>query len=178
MAEAELRRANTRSATPRVANDAQNAWVETAVLAASGAFTASSIIPCRDARTIHLWVKYQAGVIEGYPQIILMVSGAEVAPALTDDEWYAPQVNDGAVVATELTGAMPASHDATLVPEWGSVTARPLVLRLENGAAATDRIRTVISLPIEPAHHAFLLYAEEGASGTPGTIDIDYSLSI
>lgn len=169
-----------KSATPAAANGELNSWVASAALAASGAFTASSIISVDQARRLTLWVSYtmNASATAGYPQILVAQTAQETLPLTTDDVWYHSQVNDGSVSATLLTGSMPSSVDATIAPEWGSLTLRPVVYRLEGGDASTDKIRLKIPVDVQDARWCFLLYAEEGDSTNPGTFAASYSLSV
>jgi len=151
--------------------------VADAALAAAGAFTASTIIDVRLWRTLNLSVRYSPGAAGGFPDIIPFRAKTASEPLTTADSWYGFGVNDGSVNPQLMTGAFPAGTDATIEPEWGTVTERPLALRTELGNAATDEIRMDVELNVTSVKWVYILYAERGVAGTPGVLGLRYNLS-
>jgi len=151
--------------------------VADATLAATGAFTASTIINVTQFRRLSLGIRYTPGAAGGFPQILPLGSRNQLQPATTDDNWYGMGVQDGSVAPTLMTGAFPTNVDVTIEPEWGSQTWRQWCIRTEAGNATTDRIRMTVDIDITGLRWLYFLYAEEGVTGTPGSLGLRYSLS-
>ena len=151
--------------------------VTDAALAAAGAFTASPIIDVRKWRRLNLSVRYNVGAAGGYPHIVAVRAKTATEPLTTADDWYAFSVNNGQPASTVITGAFPTNTDMTIQPGWGELTSYPMLLRLNTGVANTDKIRKDIELDVTSAKWVYILYAEKGVTGTPGTLGLRYNLS-
>lgn len=160
---------------PRAGQGQQMALVASAALAASGATTSSAIVSVADARKITFFVKYTGGAAGGYPHILPLVSGSLTSPATTDDSWYALGSWDGSITADTDLAALPTNVDIS-PQNMGEVKMQELLIRLA-GTASTDAQRIAITLDVTPFRWIFLVYAEKGVTGTPGTLAIDYTLS-
>lgn len=163
------------SNVPRAGQGQQVALVASAALAASGATASSSIVSVADARKITLFVKYTGGAAGGYPHILPLVSGALTSPATTDDSWYALGSWDGSITASTQLAALPTNVDISR-EGFGLVLMQETLLRTA-ATVGTDAQRIAITLDVTPFRWLFLVYAEKGNTGTPGTLAIDYTLS-
>jgi hypothetical protein len=136
--------------------------------------TASAIVSVADARRIMLWIRADVGAAGAYAQIIPLLSAKKAAPALGDDQWFAPAVIDSTPTDTLLTGTLPAGADYTIAPEWRVLKAGPMVIRTIDGDAGTDKVRMVVSLDVTGA--LWLYVACEEVVGNM-TVGIDWSIA-
>lgn len=160
---------------PRAGQGQAMALVASAALAAAGAATSSSIVSVADARKITLFVKYTGGATGGYPHILPLVSGSLASPAVTDDSWYALGSWDGSITADVDFVTLPTGVDIS-PQNFGEVEMQELLIKTA-ATASTDAQRIAITLDVTPFRWLFLVYAEKGVTGTPGTLAIDYTLS-
>lgn len=162
---------------PASAEVGQATIFSSATLAASGAWTRSSIVEVRGARRITLMVDYDPAAISGYPVIIPLVSCATVQPAAGDDSWFRPTVWDGSVTAAALTGTLATGTDFTISQNNGIVLMHPLAIRFAAASAATDEYRPAVPIDVTPYRWFHFQVAEVGATANPGTLSVLYSLS-
>jgi len=151
--------------------------VASAALAGSGAFTASGVIDVSKNRRITLEILYNTGTTGGYPHIVPNFSGLKVQPAVGDDSWYVPGVWDSTVTAVS-PGAVATGVDYTVTPPFGEVLFRPILLRSAAATGASDKIRMVVSIDTNGARWLYVSCAEKGVTATPGTLAINYTLSV
>lgn len=161
---------------PTAGQGIQTALRASAALAAAGATASTSIVSVEGARKITLFIKYTGGAAGGYPHILPLVSGALTSPATTDDSWYALGVSDGAVTADVDLAALPTNVDIS-PQNFGEVKVQQMLMRLA-ATNSTDAQRIAITLDVTPYRWLFLVVAEKGVTGTPGTLAIDYVLSV
>lgn len=159
---------------PTAGQGIQTALRASAALAAAGATASTSIVSVEGARKITLFIKYTGGAAGGYPHILPLVSGALASPATTDDSWYAIGGADAIVADTDLA-ALPTNVDIS-PQNFGEVKVQQTLLRLA-ATNSTDAQRIAITLDVTPFRWFFLVVAEKGVTGTPGTLAIDYTLS-
>lgn len=153
-----------------------------AALAASGAWTRSSIISVARMRKLTLFIDYDPAGSAGYPAIVPFITNGTVAdpmsqPAAGDDAWFQLSTYDGTVTAGALTGTLPTGADYTLAQPQGVTIAYPLAIRLTAAANATDEYRQAIVLDVSCAKWFHFIAAEVGNTGSPGTLAVTYSLS-
>lgn len=149
--------------------------------AASGAYSATSVLKVTGYRTITLLLNIDAAAAGGFPSIVprgaaVHTGAQDTPPAFGDDVWYCFGVTDGVPVATLGTGTRATGVDYTNSPEFGRMKFRPLEIVSEAHDGATDEIRMAVSLDISWCRWFSIEYAEDGATGTPGAITIDYVL--
>ena len=160
--------------TPIAASEAEQEIRASAIL--TGTFVASSIVNVRDAREVVLLVRLTSGSADNLIYLIPLLAAASAdgtEPAATDDVWFPPQINDGAVTAetidtnlTLLSGA-----DFAKTPEWGRVTVRPLLLKLEN-TAGTEAVRVAIPIKCAWASYFHVQAADADQTGTLATLQM------
>jgi hypothetical protein len=167
--------ASARASTPLTGETSEASLVASVALSASGAWSRSGIIDVEGARRIVLLVSYLGGAIGGYPRLLPLCS-AKVDSAVDADDWYAPGVWDGSVVAGTLGGTLPSGADYTGAPDFARMLCRAGVIELEPVDATTDRIRVAISIDVSWAKRFQLAYAEAGVTATPGTLAVEYAL--
>lgn len=172
--------------TPITGTSYSQPLVTSATLAASGAWTASAVVATHCARSLHLFMKYNAtSSAGGYPAFQVVGSsdnmgtnsGSIVAPVVGDDAWYPAAVTDGVVTAGVMTGTLVTGEDFTLTPDFGIVTHRALLNYLEPADNSTDKIRICVSFNVEPFRWFYLRYAEKGLTANPGTLAVRFGLS-
>lgn len=149
-------------------------------LAAAGAYTFSDVIvPCAEERTITLLVAYDSAAAGGYPVIIPLGSCASSQPAAGDDSWFVLPASDGTWTNTVLAGAVPSGADWTQNPGMGLSEVRCLAIKPMAGAVgAGDEVRIAITLNVAPFRYFQFAVAEVGATGTPGALLVNASLSV
>lgn len=172
--------------TPLASTSFSQPLVASAPLAASGAWAASAVKATSGARSLHLYMKYNAtSAAAGYPAFQVLGSadnmGANdntiVVPVVGDDAWYPAAVTDGVVTAGVMTGALVTGEDFTVSPDFGIVTHRALLNYLEPADNSTDKIRICVSFNVEPFRWFYLRYAEKGLTANPGTLAVRFGLS-
>lgn len=160
---------------PRAGQGIQQPLRASAVLSAAGATASTSIVSVEGARKVTLFVKYTGGAAGGYPHILPLVSCASTSPATTDDSWYALGISDGVVTADTDLAALPTNVDIS-PQNFGEAKVQQTLIRLA-GTASTDPQRVAVTLDVTPYRWLFLVVAEKGVTGTPGTLAVDYVLS-
>jgi hypothetical protein len=162
---------------PRAAQTSSGTIFTSAALAASGAWTRSSIIEVSSARRVVLLIDYDPAAIGGYPAIVPLISNAGAQPAAGDDSWFQMPVWDGSITAGALSGTLPTGADYTLTQPQGVALTYGLAVRLSAAAAATDEYRQAIVLDVTPYRWFHFIAAEVGVTATPGTLSALYSLA-
>lgn len=149
-------------------------------LAASGAYSFSDVIvPCAEERTITLLVSYDAAAAGGYPVIIPLGSCASTQPAAGDDSWFVLPASDGTWTNTVLSGAVPTGADWTQNPGMGLAEVRCIAIKPMAAAVGTgDELRIAITLNVAPFRYFQFAIAEVGATGSPGAVLINASMSV
>lgn len=160
--------------SPVAVSDVEQEIRASAIL--TGTFVASSVVNVREAREVVVIARVTAGSADNLIYLIPLLAARnadDTAPAATDDVWVPPQVNDGSVTAevidsnlTLLSGA-----DFAATPEWGRVTVRPLLLKLEN-TAGTEAIRIGISIKCAWASWFHVQVADADQTGTLATMQL------
>ena len=167
--------------SPSPATSAVFTLFTSATLAASGNWSASDVISVRDARKIHLFIKYSVGASGSAArgQIRLHTSPVTTEPAVGADSWYAPAVLDATPTPTVLAGTVVTGEDFTMQPEWGVHIAYPLAITLgPTSDAATDEIRMKITCAVEGDRWFYLAAHELGDTAHPGDLEVTYTLSL
>lgn len=154
-----------------------------AALAASGAWTRSSVISVARMRKLTLFVDYDPGAIGGYPGVIPLGSNGTVddpnsQPAAGDDSWFVLSNFDGSITSGVASGTLPTGADYTIVQPMGSSIAYATVIRLTAATNATDEYRQAITIDVTPFRWFHFIAAEQGVTATPGTLSVTYSLSL
>jgi hypothetical protein len=149
-----------------------------AALAASGAWSRSSIVSVADARKLTLFVDYDPGAIGGYPGLILLGSCNVTEPASDADSWFQLSMFDGSVTSAVGSGALATGSDFTIAQPEGFAIAYPLIVRLTAATNAADEYRQAITLDVTPFRWVHFQAAEIGVTATPGTLAVTYSLSV
>lgn len=153
-----------------------------AALAASNAWTRSSIVSVDGARRITLFIDYDAAAASGYPTIIPLGScgtttSSTAEPAAGDDSWFQLSTTDGSVTSAVLAGTLATGSDFTVTQPQGNSIAYPLAIRLTAATGATDEYRQAITLDVGPLKWFHVQIQETGATANPGTVSVLYSLS-
>lgn len=175
--DASLELDSARAVTPWAGKGSAVELVAVATLAASGAYTRSTIVDLTGARFLTLYVDFDAAAIANVLSMVPMFSAQLASPAAGDDEWFSPGVWDGTVTAGTLTASsVPSGGDYTISPDFGRILYRSLDIRTEPADATTDEIRVCFTLNVAPHRWFHLLYAEAGVVGTPGALRIKYAL--
>lgn len=167
------------AATPRAAVSKRGtaAIFPSAALASSGAWTRSSIVNVANARKIVLEIDYDAAAASGYPIILPLVSNADDQPAADADSWFQMSVWDGSITAGALTGTLATGSDFTLAANQGVCISHGLAVRLAASSGASDEHRIAIPLDVSAFKWFHFQAAEVGATGSPGTLAVLYSLA-
>ncbi len=172
--------------SPAAAESVPETIFASAALAASGAWTRSSIINVEKARKLVLYVDYDSADAGGYPGIIPLVTntisstaGATpgTVPVATDDVWFQLPMSDGTLTAGALTGTLPTGADYNLLMPQGVAIVAGLCVRFTAAAGATDEYRQAIVLDVTPYRWLHFIAAEVGDTANPGTLAVTYSLS-
>lgn len=161
--------------TPRAGQGGTDTLFAAAALAASGAWTRSSVVSVEGVRKLTLLVDYDAGAIGGYPGIVCLGSCEIDEPAAGDDSWFQLSVWDGSVTAGALSGTLPTGADYTLAQPQGVAIAYPLAIRLTAATNATDEYRQAVTVDVTPFRWFHIIAAEVGVTATPGTLSALYS---
>lgn len=170
---------NSVKGTPRATETVSLSIFASAALAASGAYTRSSIISVDAARFISLQCDYDphASSTAGYPMIVPLVSNADDEPAAGDDSWFQMPITDGTLTAGTLAGAVPSGADYTLAQDQGVVTVYGLAVRLAASQANTNEYRQAVDLDVTRYRWFHFIVGEVGDTTNPGTFSALYSLS-
>lgn len=164
-------------ATPRAAQSDAATIYTSAALAASGAWTRSSIVSVEGVRKITLLVDYDPGAVGGYPAIVPFGAGVVTEPAAGDDSWFQLSAWDGSLTAGALSGTLPTGADYTLAQPQGVAIEYGLAVRLSAATNAADEYRQAITLDVTPFRWFHFIAAEVGVTATPGTLAVSYVLS-
>ncbi len=164
--------------TPIPAIGALTTLIDDDACAASGAYVSGGIIDVSGARKIVFYVDYNPAAASGRPAFLPLVSGAGAKPAAADDAWFEMSVWDGSVTAAALGGALPAGMDFTAAPDIGQCLQQRMLIVLKAAAAGTNEIRMKFTLNVDDARWLQLLYAEDGATGSPGTLTVSFALVV
>lgn len=134
-------------------------------------YAASSVLDVKGYTRVVIEVDFDAAAADDELSLIPMLSvaqgaaaGGETAPVATDDVWFVPSVDDGAVTVAEPGGTQLANVDFTLAPEFGRRTMRQLEIRFEKANNASDEIRQRFTLDVTDATFFCLLYRNVRAS--------------
>lgn len=146
--------------------------------AASGEFTNTSAINVSDARYCVVFVDYDPAATAGRPAILPLVSNASTQPAAGDDAWFMMGTWDGTVTAQVLGGAVATGADYTAAPDVALALHRGLLVALEPADGATNELRVSFVLNVAAYKWLQFAYAEDGATGSPGTIAIKFALAV
>jgi hypothetical protein len=153
-----------------------------ATLAASGAWTRSSVINVKNARKLTLYINYDPGAIGGYPGLIFLgsngtTSTADAQPATDADSWFQLSAVDGSVTSAVGSGTLAAGSDFTIAQPEGWVTAYPMIVRLTAATNAADEYRQAITIDVTPFRWVHFQAAEVGVTATPGALSVEASTS-
>lgn len=156
--------------------------VPLATLAASGAWTLSTVVNVQGYHRINVDIYYTAdgsggaGGFLGYWPKVSNKSGA--APAANDDVWTTPTIVNDTRTATVPSGTIATGEDSTFSPGFAySVTERVLVRSLAM-ANDTDQVRERTVFNIEGARWFCVEYAEVGDPSNPGNCAIEVSVFV
>lgn len=156
--------------------------VSSATLAASGAWTHSSVVAVGGYRKINIDLYYttdSTGGTGGYPGLIPVFSNkAGTAPAAGDDVWVAPTILNDTRTLTTPSGTIATGTDWTQAPGFAYGVGERLLLRLVASANDTDIQRARFVLDCSTAKYFCCQYAEVGDTSNPGALAIEISLAI
>jgi hypothetical protein len=84
-------------------------------------YAISPIVSLADARSVTLYVAYNAAASDGQLSLIPLISGSDTTPGATDSSWFALGVTTGAFASTAaLTRSLPPGMSLTTAPQWGA----------------------------------------------------------
>lgn len=172
-------------AETRVSPVAYQGGVETlfteAALAASNAWSRSSIVSADGQRKMTLFIDYNPAAAGGYPTIIVLgstgtTSDPNSTPGGGDDVWWQLSTTDGSVTSAVLAGTLATGSDFTVAQPQGNAIAYPLAIRLTAATNATDEYRQAVTIDVGP-YKWIHIQAQETSAGSPGTLGVYYSFS-
>jgi hypothetical protein len=149
----------------------------TACAAAGAQAFAGKVVNVAEARYITLLCDYDAAAAGGRPSIVPLIAATGTEPSATDDSWFVPGVWDGAITGGTL-GAIPSGADWTAAPDFGLALFRQLAIVLEPADGSTNELRVAVPINVTWATWFTLAYAEHGVTGSPGTLGVQYVLSV
>ena len=164
-------------AAPRARATVSASIFASAALAASGAWSRSSIVDVAAARKLTLLLDYDPAAVAGAPHLILLGACTADAPAAGDDSWFMLTATDGSITAAVSTGTVPTGADYTVVQVMGTATLQQMIYKLAAATNAADEIRAAVTIDVTPFRWFHFIAAEVGVTGTPGTLVGSYVLS-
>lgn len=185
-------------ATPLAANgEHQVLWTQagvpfsgtagTVVLPASGAWTASQVMPCDKQRRICLEFAYNANASSttGAAEVLVLLckqklnTAGDGPPLYTDDVWFFPAVASSTITAAALAaGTLAASSTFTRTQTFQKVTYGPLAIEIAPVTANSDKARLVLDLDATGSFWWYLQAREIGDATNRGILNINWSLGV
>lgn len=156
--------------------------VSSATLAASGAWTASTVVALAGYRKINVDLYYTTDATSGtggYPLFYPRWSNkAGSAPAFGDDVWVSSMLGNDTRTLTTPTGTIATGEDSTFAPGFAYVVAERQAYRLVASANDTDVQRVRVTFDCSHAKFFSLSFAEAGDTSNPGSLAVEVSLSL
>lgn len=150
-------------------------------LDASGLYKSAGIIDVEGARVLGLELGYESHASAGsggLPSVIILVSGAESAPAAADESWYPLLGSDGSLTAAALLGALPAGADFVGTQFAKSVN-YPLNVPLPAATANSQKVKGAVAISVTPWRWVQVLVAEAGSTlASPGKLGVKATLAV
>lgn len=156
--------------------------VTSATLAASGAWTGSSVVNVQGYRQIAIDTYYTTDSTGGtggfalwYPRLS---NKAGAAPVFGDDVWVSVVRENDTRTVTTPGGTIATGEDSTFSPGFAYWIDERIAFRSLAALTDNDIFRQRRVLDVSHAKWFTMAYAEAGDTANPGTFAVEYSLAI
>lgn len=150
------------------------------ILPASNAWRRSEIVGVAFARTMGLWVKYDAhaSTTAGYPSIVVLASSEADQPAAGDDAWFELSQRDDALgTAAALAGTLPTGADFSAGPLRNVLSVRGFTIKPMAAVGNSNKIRQMVALDITQVKWIQVMASEVGDTTNRGTLSLGVNIS-